>query len=110
MPTTSNRTENRSQRLAALGQQIRALRKGAGLTQGQLARRIGKSTATISKIESAQQTADIATLMAIAEHVKSSPELMLFNAQLAQHNSSQARQSMIKFWHKVLRKMGEMPE
>lgn len=55
------------------GQAVRTLRKLRGLTQKELAGRIKKSLATISKIESGHHPIDIDTCMDLAAALHTSP-------------------------------------
>jgi transcriptional regulator with XRE-family HTH domain len=50
-----------------LGEQVRKLRENRGLTQAQLAERIGMSTIFIRKLESGERLASIVTLERLAE-------------------------------------------
>jgi transcriptional regulator with XRE-family HTH domain len=79
------------ERLNVLGQEIRRQRKTLRLSQGALARRIGKSTATISKIESASQPVDMATFLRISDVLRLGPEQLLLRMQLAGNPSPPQR-------------------
>ncbi len=50
-----------------LGAQVRALRNAAGLTQGELADRIGLTRTSVTNIEAGRQGLDVRTLNAIAK-------------------------------------------
>jgi transcriptional regulator with XRE-family HTH domain len=56
--------------------------KSRGLSQGELGSRIGKSTATISKIESGSQAADMLTFLALTEALEISPATVLLKSQV----------------------------
>jgi transcriptional regulator with XRE-family HTH domain len=60
--TAETREAQRKRQREILGTAIRARREKLGLTQGNLARSLGKSVATISKIESGAQAMDVTTL------------------------------------------------
>lgn len=71
------------ERIGWIARELRRQRESAGLTQGQLAQRIGKSTATVSKIESARQPIDMTTFLAISDQLQVSPEQLLLRAELS---------------------------
>ncbi len=62
---------------AALGGLIRARRERAGLTQGQLARRVGMTRTSITNIESGRQKVQLHTLYDIADALDVSPQAFL---------------------------------
>src|SRR5437762_1757821 len=66
-----------------LARELRRHRESAGLTQGELAELVGKSTATISKIEAARQPLDMGTFLAISDELEVAPEELLLRAELS---------------------------
>ncbi len=70
-----------------VGLKIRDFRKAAGLTQEQLAERIGKSVQTISQIERGGFAPSLGTIEAIAKALKAPPAL-LFPATLSAQKAS----------------------
>lgn len=59
----------RREYLEALGAEIRAQRERAGMTQRQLAEKLGRSQGSVSLLEAGARAADIATLKSIADAV-----------------------------------------
>ena len=55
---------------ARVGQRIRALREREGLSQAELARRVGTSASHLNKLEGGQRAATIPTLEAIAKALR----------------------------------------
>jgi len=53
------------QMLTTVGQKIRQLRKARGMTQGQLAQEIGRSTSCVSQIETEWRNTSLGTLRRI---------------------------------------------
>jgi transcriptional regulator with XRE-family HTH domain len=95
--------------LALLGDELRRCRKARGLTQEELGSRIGKSTATISKIESANQPLDMATFLLLADELEISPYVLLLRAQTSGHRQSRARAEVLRVFEdlaSVLAKLG----
>lgn len=82
-----------SQRI--LGERLRQCRKFKRLTLRQLGDLIGKSPATVSKIESGQQSLDLATFLAILQKLSVSPWKFLLDAQLADNPSELQREVIL---------------
>jgi transcriptional regulator with XRE-family HTH domain len=61
----------------ALGEVVRTHRERAGLTQGELARRVGMTRTSITNIESGRQKVQLHTLYDIAHAVDVSPQALL---------------------------------
>ncbi len=67
-----------------MGVRIRQVRRSRGLTQAQLAGRIGKSSTYVTQIERGKRKASVDTLVAICRTLGTSPdELVLSNADKA---------------------------
>ena len=102
---TTSRTRGRTNddRLERLGREMRRFRESAGLTQGQLAKRIGKSTATISKIEAAKQPLDMPTFLEIADELRVRPEELFLRVELASKSRlSRQQQRMLDVFQVVI--------
>ncbi len=83
------------ERLGWLSRELRRHREAAGLSQGQLAGRIGKSTATVSKIESARQPLDMATFLAISDELGVAPEQLLLRAEMSRKTTGPLQQRVL---------------
>lgn len=72
--------------LRVIGENTRIYRERAGLTQANLAERVGVGTAFISRVERGQKRMRVETMMAVAEALNVSVGLLLYqestNAQL----------------------------
>ena len=72
--------------LRVIGENTRMYRERAGLTQADLAERVGVGTAFISRVERGQKRMRVETLVAVAEALNVSVDLLLYrksmNAQL----------------------------
>ena len=72
--------------LRVIGENTRMYRERAGLTQANLAERVGVGTAFISRVERGQKRMRVETMMAVAEALNVSVDLLLYqksmNAQL----------------------------
>jgi len=68
-----------SKYLAAFGKQVAKLRHDSGLTQEQLAEKVGLSVLTIAGIEQGRRWARLSTLHKIAKALKVSPMELLRN-------------------------------
>ena len=72
--------------LRVIGENTRMYRERAGLTQANLAERVGVGTAFISRAERGQKRMRVETMMAVAEALNVSVDLLLYqksmNAQL----------------------------
>ncbi len=90
------------ERLGRVGRELRRFREAAGLTQGQLAGRIGKSTATVSKIEAARQPLDMPTFLAIADELRFSPEQLFLRVELARKSSTPLQQRVLEVFKRAL--------
>lgn len=53
--------------MTELGQELRSIREGAGVSQGDLAKRIGKSRFTVNKYEQGETAPPVETLAKICE-------------------------------------------
>ena len=62
-----------------LGQAIRALRQQRGLSQGDLAGRVGVDRKTINRIENGHHSTSISTLSAIAQSLDELPSRLVAN-------------------------------
>ena len=72
--------------LRVIGENTRMYRERAGITQANLAERVGVGTAFISRVERGQKRMRVETMMAVAEALNVSVDLLLYqksmNAQL----------------------------
>jgi transcriptional regulator with XRE-family HTH domain len=93
------------ERLARLGRELRKHREAVKLTQGELARRIGKSTATISKIESARQPLDMSTLLAITDELRVPPEQLLLRIELSRKSATPLQRRVLDVLRKTMEKL-----
>lgn len=90
------------QRLVHLGRELQEVRESAGLTQGQLARRIGKSTATVSKIEAAKQRLDMPTFLAMTDELGIAADHLILRAELARKPMTPLRREILGVFKKML--------
>jgi len=90
------------ERLERLGRELRKRREVAGLTQGQLAKRVGKSTATISKIEAAKQPLDMPTFLAIADELRVAPEQLMLRIELTRQSETPLQQRILDVFKRTL--------
>ncbi len=90
----------------ALGQELRRCRKARRLSQSALGSRIGKSTATICKIETGQQAIDVDTLLVICRELDTSPCATLLKAQLASTKNPQDS-ALMRVLREMLQGLGE---
>jgi transcriptional regulator with XRE-family HTH domain len=93
-------------RLRAVGLEIRRQRKIKGLSQGRLAALIGKSTATVSKIESGAQPVDMGTFLNIAGRLNVAPEVVLLRAQMAQKPQSDVQSRVLEVFRQTMELLG----
>lgn len=102
-PTTSNSALSaRDDRMQRLGRELQGVREQAGLTQGQLARRIGKSTATVSKIEAAKQRLDMPTFLAITDELRVAPEQVLLRVEMSRKPMTRAQRQVVEVFRKLV--------
>jgi transcriptional regulator with XRE-family HTH domain len=73
-----------------LGSKVRAARRRAGLTQDELAGRIGKTPESVSNIERGQQTPTLETLAALAREL-GLPIAEFFGGDAGMNSTSDAR-------------------
>jgi transcriptional regulator with XRE-family HTH domain len=66
-----------------LGKKLRAYRERAGLTLDEVAERVGKSKATLSKIENGTVGIDVTELPALVRALGGSPATLLVDLELA---------------------------
>ena len=64
--------------LRVIGENTRMYRERAGLTQADLAERVGVGTAFISRVERGQKRMRLETLMAVADALNVSVDLLLY--------------------------------
>jgi transcriptional regulator with XRE-family HTH domain len=88
--------------LQRVGDAIRSARLELNLTQKQLADRVGKSTATICKIESGQHPLDYKTLNDLAVALNVSSLRIIWSLQRANLEKSIEGQNLIKIFETVL--------
>jgi HTH-type transcriptional regulator / antitoxin HipB len=77
----------RTQRAAELGERIRALREASGISQAELARRIGSTQPSIARLEAGRVSPTLETL----ERVAAALDAELVVALEAAHQRSHAR-------------------
>lgn len=75
----------------SVGNQIRLARIDRGMTQEDLARRVGRSVPTISKIEAGKQSIDVDSLIAICRSLRISPAAVLLKAERGRADDNPVR-------------------
>ena len=77
-----------------LGKALRGYRERAGLTLDELAERVGKSKATLSKLENGTVGIDVTELPALVRAVGGSPATVLIDLELATTTHSADRATL----------------
>jgi DNA-binding XRE family transcriptional regulator len=80
----TRRTLPKNAKMALFAEQIKMLRKQKGLTQDELANKVGVRQSAISMMESAQCRPQPATLMKLAKQLGTSPDQLWPKATVAQ--------------------------
>jgi transcriptional regulator with XRE-family HTH domain len=86
-----------------IGEEIRQARIGRGMTQLDLARAIGKSVPTVSKIEAGKQAMDVEMLIAVGRALNLSPAAVLLRVQRQQASGDEAESKMLDVLESLLR-------
>lgn len=80
----SPRQKSASAELTALGHRIATVRENAGLTQVELAEKVGLHSVTVSRIETAKQSVSVASLIQIAWALETTASALLSDEAKAQ--------------------------
>ena len=74
-----------------LGETLMRVRRGAGVTQGEMARRLGLSRPTLNRLESASQNATLRTLAQLCRALRCEPGDLFRPGQVHWQGSSRPR-------------------
>ena len=76
----------------ALGKRLRSVRRSKGITQAELAKAIGRSTAFVGHIERGSRKMSLETMAEIVEALDCSADYLLGHTSLQQRHDAQARE------------------